>query len=200
MTSKKPSRGVVCHYCHNPGHVRRNCRKLQNKNRRFQFVHYHKSLKFASASITTLVESSKTNTCFISSSSTWVIDSGAIGHMTGNSSLFTTVQSHPSTSIVTLVDGSTSCVLRSGTIHPTPLITLTSVMSLLQFSFNLISVIKPTRALNCSVSFFLDYCLIQDFLTKWIIGRRSESGGLYILETKVSFVLKLLPHSNYIVT
>ena len=54
MTNKKPSRGVVCHYCHNPGHVRRNCRKLQNKNQRFQSVHYQKSLKFASTSITTL--------------------------------------------------------------------------------------------------------------------------------------------------
>ena len=32
MTNKKPLGGVVCHYCHNPGHVRRNYRKLQNKN------------------------------------------------------------------------------------------------------------------------------------------------------------------------
>ena len=32
MTNKKPSGGVVCHYCHNPGHVRQECRKLQNKN------------------------------------------------------------------------------------------------------------------------------------------------------------------------
>ena len=79
----------MCHYCHNPRHVHRNCRKLQNKNRRFQSVHYHKSLKSASTSITTLVKSGKTNTCFISSSSTWVINSGATDHITGNSILFT---------------------------------------------------------------------------------------------------------------
>ena len=65
----------MCHYCHNPEHVRRNCRKLQNKNRKFQFVHYHKSLKSEFTSITTLVESGKTNTFFLSSSSIWVIDS-----------------------------------------------------------------------------------------------------------------------------
>ena len=35
MTNKTPLRGVVCRYCHNPRHVSRNCRKLQNKNRRF---------------------------------------------------------------------------------------------------------------------------------------------------------------------
>ena len=130
MTNNKRSGGVVCHYYHNPGHVCRNYRKLQNKNRSFQSIHYQKLLKSASSSITTLVESSKTNICFISSSSTWVIDSGATDHMTGNSCLFTTFQSHPSTSTVTLADGSTSCALGSRTIHLTPLITLTSVLSL----------------------------------------------------------------------
>ena len=39
--------------------------------------------------------------------------------------------------------------------------------------------------LNCSISFFPDYCLIQDLLTKRIIGRGHESGGLYILQTEV---------------
>ena len=126
------------------------------KIQRFQSVHYQKSLKSASTSIPTLVESGKNNTCFISSSSTWVIDSGAINHMIDNSSLFITFQSHPSTSTVTLVDGSTSCVLGSETIHLTPLITLTSVMSFPQFSFNLIYVSKLTRTLNCSISFVLD--------------------------------------------
>ena len=80
--------------------------------------------------------------------------------MTGNSILFTTFQFHPFTSTVTLVDESRYCVLGSGTIHPTPLITLTSVMSLPQFSFNLISMSKLTRTLNCSISFFPDHCLI----------------------------------------
>ena len=38
MTDKNPSGGVVCHYCHNPGHVFLDCRKLQNKYRRFQYA------------------------------------------------------------------------------------------------------------------------------------------------------------------
>ena len=70
MTNIKPTGGVMCHYCHNPGHVRQNYRELQNKNRRFQSVHHHKSLQSASTSISTLVKQGKTNTCFISSSST----------------------------------------------------------------------------------------------------------------------------------
>ena len=59
-------------------------------------------------------------------------------------------------------------------------------MSLPQFSFNLISMSKLTRTLNCSISFFPNHCLIQDLSTKWIIGPGREPGGLNILETKVS--------------
>ena len=44
---------------------------------------------------------------------------------------------------------------------------------------------KLTCTLNCRISFFLDYCLIQDLLTKQIIGRGRESRGLYILEKEV---------------
>ena len=57
-------------------------------------------------------------------------------------------------------------------------------MSLPQFSINLIYVSKLTRTLNCNISFFLDYYLIQDLSTKRIIGRGRESKGLYILETE----------------
>ena len=105
--------------------------------------------------------------------------------MIGNSNLFTKFQSHPSTSTVTLSDGSTSCVLRSETIHPTHLITLISVLSLPQFSFNLMFVSKLTRTFNCSISFIPNYCLIQDLAMKRIIGRGRESGGPYILEIEV---------------
>ena len=93
-------------------------------------------------------------TRLISSSSIWVIDFGATEHMISNSILFTTFQSHPSTSAVTLVDGSTSCVLGSRTIHATPQITLTYVRSLPQLSFYLIYVSKLTRTFNCSIFFF----------------------------------------------
>ena len=133
-------------------------------NSRFQNA--HESLKGASTPSTLLVQTSKPNKCLISSFSKWVIDSEATYHMTGNSILFTTFQSHLSTSIVILVEGSTSCFLGLRTIHHTPLITLICVMSLAQFYFNLIYVSKLTRTLNCSISFFLDYCLIQDLSMK----------------------------------
>ena len=99
---------------------------------------YAKLLKPVSTPTTALAESGKPDPCLMSSSSNWVINSRATDHMTGNSSLFTTFQSHPSTSTVTLVDGCKSCVLGSDTINPTPLIPFTYVLSLPHFSFNLI--------------------------------------------------------------
>ena len=57
MTDKKPSAGVVCHYCHNPRHVRRDCRKLQYRNQRFLYA--HESLKGVSTPSTMLVGSGK---------------------------------------------------------------------------------------------------------------------------------------------
>ena len=202
------SGGIVCYYCHEPGHTKRTCRKLQNKTQKPQSAHvaatdtsekkvmisadefakfsqYQESLKSSSTSITALAESGKPNTCLISSSSKWVIDSGATDHMTGNPSLFSSYQSHNSSSNVTLADGSTSCVLGSGSVNLTPLISLSSVLSLPQFAFNLISVSKLTRALKCCISFFPDHCLFQDLTTRQIIGKGHESGGLYILDTQV---------------
>ena len=67
----------------------------------------------------------------------------------------------------------------------TPSIPLTSVLSLPNFSFNLMSVSKLTRALKCYISFFPDFCLFQDLMTKQIIGRGCESGGLYILDSTI---------------
>ena len=72
-----------------------------------RFHLYQESLKSPSTPITTIAESGNPNKCLVSSSSfKWVIDYRATDHMTCNSSLFSTFQSHPSTFPITLVDGS----------------------------------------------------------------------------------------------
>ena len=188
----------------------RDCKKRHNRNQKFQYAHiastteasdqsvkfsvaelakfqlYQDSSRSPSTPITAIAESGNPNKCLVSSSSfEWVIDSGATDIMTGNSSLFSTFQSQLSPSSVTLADGSHSCVLGSGTIVPTPSIPLTSVLSLPNFSFNLMYVSKLTRALKCYISFFPNFCLFQDLMTKQIISRCRESGGLYILDPTV---------------
>ena len=134
-----------------------------------------------------MIELGNLNKCLISSSSSkWVIDFGATYHMTGNSSLFSTFQLQPSTSTITLENVSQSCVLGSSIIFPTPSLLFSSVLSLPNFSFNLMSVSKLTRALKCCISFFPNFCLFQDLMMKHIIGKGRESWGLYILDHAVS--------------
>lgn len=134
-------------------------------------------------------EKGNPNTCLLSCASKWVIDSGASDHMTGNPTLFSSLDKHTSSSHVTIADGSTPHVLGSGTIELTPSVSLSSVLSLPNFSFNLLSVSKITRALKCCVSFFPDYCVFQDLSTKKIIGRGRESDGLYIFEHPTPYSL-----------
>lgn len=110
-------------------------------------------------SVSNIVESSKPNALLVSSPSKWVIDFGATDHMTRNSSLFSTFESHNTIFPVTLANGSQSHVISSGNVQGTPSISLSSVLSLPQLSFNLVCISKLTRNLNCFVSFYLDYCL-----------------------------------------
>ena len=87
------SGGVVCYYYRKPGHVIRDCMKLQNRNQRFpsayivssneastqlvqysvdelaRFHLYRESLKSPSTPIIAIAESSYPNTCLVSSSS-----------------------------------------------------------------------------------------------------------------------------------
>src|SRR5262249_49510229 len=98
---------------------------------------------------------------------------------------FSTLQSHISNSNVTLADGLTFCVIGSDTITPTLSIALSFVLHVPQLSFNLIFVSKLTRMLNYYILFFSNYCLFQDLMTKKIIGKGHEAGGLYILDTQM---------------
>ncbi|KAL3518521.1 hypothetical protein ACH5RR_021110 [Cinchona calisaya] len=103
--------------------------------------------------------------------------------MTGDTGILFSFSSHTNLPSVTLADGSMTSVVGSGIANLTTSISLSSVLCLPNFSFNLLSVSKITRALNCFVSFFPDHCVFQDLMTRKIIGRGREFGGLYLVET-----------------
>lgn len=209
---KPESVEIVCNYCRKPGHMKRDCRKLLYKNSQrsqhaqiastcdipeasvtisadefAKFQNYQESLQASSSSTPIASTVAPGNIkCLLTSSTKWVIDSGATAHMTGNSHLFSRPLSPAPFPSVTLADGSTSSVLGSGTIHLTPSFSLSSVLHLPNLSFNLISTSQLTHDLNCVVMFFSGYCLFQDRVTKKIIGRGYESGGLYLFDHQVS--------------
>nr|GEU58021.1 uncharacterized mitochondrial protein AtMg00810-like [Tanacetum cinerariifolium] len=134
--------------------------------------------------------------CLFSSSTKWVIDSGASDHMTGNLHIFNNFDTHASLSHITTADGSISQVLGSGTVNLSPSISLSPVLSLPKFSFNLLSVSRITSNLQCSVKFYPEYCVFKDLKTKKIIGRGRKYDGLYVYEQEVSKSLVGLSSSS----
>ena len=49
-------------------------------------------------------------------------------------------------------------------------------------SHKMLSVSQLTKDLNCTTLMYLDFCLIQDILTKKIIGRGTKNEGLYYMD------------------
>uniref|UniRef100_A0A2N9J940 Integrase catalytic domain-containing protein n=1 Tax=Fagus sylvatica TaxID=28930 RepID=A0A2N9J940_FAGSY len=108
----------------------------------------------------------------------WVLDSGANDHMTGESSIFSSPLI-PVTQSVSLADGSTSHISHKGDVFLSSDIMLSSVLHIPNFAFNLLSVSRLAKSLNCAIIFLPFHCLLQDLSSKKIFGRGYERDGLY---------------------
>jgi hypothetical protein len=99
----------------------------------------------------------------------WVLDFGANDHMTGESSIFSSPLI-PVTQSISLADGSTSHISHKGDVFLSSDIMLSSVLHIPNFAFNLLSVSRLAKSLNCAVIFLPYHCLLQDLSLKKIFG------------------------------
>jgi hypothetical protein len=121
---------------------------------------------------------------FVSQSSslgTWILDSGASDHMSGNKLLFSHLTFMDSLPNVTLANGSQTKCEGIGQVNPLPTLTLDSVLYVPGCPFNLISISKLTHTLPYSVTFVKNSVLVQDQNIGNTIGVGYESCGLYYL-------------------
>lgn len=171
-----------CNYCHRWSHTKKKCYKLHGKPTwAVNVVHadhttphsdrhtpsvtlngtdyedylQYQANKQSSLSIASMAHSTNSVVCLTQSSSLgpWVLDFGASDHISGNPHLlsdFTNATSIPS---VTFTNGSKAGVKAVGHAHPLPSLPLDSVLYILNCPFNVVSVSKPTRSLNCSITF-----------------------------------------------
>ena len=95
----------------------------------------------------------------------WVIDSGALGHMTRIPSILTSYYPISSIPNVHIADGRPCLVRGSGISRATATLPLHNVLYVLGFSTNILSISAITKALNCGVFFYPYHCIFQDLST-----------------------------------
>lgn len=111
----------------------------------------------------------------------WVLDSGASHHMTPLLSLLEGVSNLDKPFHITVPTGDVVLVEKAGAINLDGNITLHDVLFVPKFSCNLISVHKLTKALNCTVTYHSDHCVIQDQAMRRKIGLGDMHDGIYVL-------------------
>ncbi|XP_010526680.1 PREDICTED: uncharacterized protein LOC104804180 isoform X2 [Tarenaya hassleriana] len=111
----------------------------------------------------------------------WILDTGASTHVCCNLGLFSEVHDIPVVS-VSLPNGSSLKVTQAGTVLLSSSITLSSVLFIPTFHYNLLSVSCLTQQTSCSVHFFRDSFIIQDLTRGLMIGKGKQLHNLYILE------------------
>ncbi|KAJ9697586.1 hypothetical protein PVL29_009423 [Vitis rotundifolia] len=184
-----------CTYCNKLGHTRDQCYQLHGRPPRTTHPpssstsqgislidsEYDQAIK--SASIASVVQIGNASACLIHTSSLgpWILDSGASNHISSNKDLFSSITTTSALLTVTLSNGSQTVAKGIGLAHPLPSLPLTSVLYTPECSFNLISISKITRTLNCSITFSDKFVTLQDRRTGKTIGIGRESHGLYHL-------------------
>ena len=141
-----------------------------------------------SASVASVAQTGNASACLTHTSSLgpWILDSGASDHISGNKDLFSSLTTTPTLPTVTLANGSQTVAKGIGLAHPLPSLPLTSVLYTPECPFNLISISKITRTLNCSIIFSDKFVTLQDRSTGKTIGIGCESQGLYHLTSQSS--------------
>ncbi|RVW62545.1 Retrovirus-related Pol polyprotein from transposon RE1 [Vitis vinifera] len=100
--------------------------------------------------------------------------------------LFSSITTTSDLPTVTLANGSQTVAKGIGLALPLPSLPLTSVLYTPECPFNLISISKITRTLNCSITFSDKFVTLQDRSTGKTIGIGRESQGLYHLTSDSS--------------
>ncbi|KAI9197977.1 hypothetical protein LWI28_007873 [Acer negundo] len=114
-------------------------------------------------------------------SNNWIIDSGATYHISSSSKLFFRNNKKCSLPPVLLPSGETTDITAKGSLPLNSVYYLHDVLCVPTFKVDLMSVSRLTKGLNCSITFFSYWCILQDLATRRMIGLGKQRDGLYYL-------------------
>ncbi|RVW54465.1 Retrovirus-related Pol polyprotein from transposon TNT 1-94 [Vitis vinifera] len=188
-----------CTYCNKLGHTRDRCYQLHGRPPRTAHMAQSSdsplpqppsssASQTSQASIASVAQPGNASACLTHTSSLgpWILDSGASDHLSGNKDLFSSITTTSDLPTVTLANGSQTVAKGICLALPLPSLPLTSVLYTPECPFNLISISKITRTLNCSITFSDKFVTLQDRSTGKTIGIGHESQGLYHLTSDSS--------------
>lgn len=116
--------------------------------------------------------------------STWIIDSGASDHMTGDPSLFQSYYPCSENYKVHIANGSLSSVTGIGSIIISQDLILKSVLLVPNLTCNLLSISKLIKDRTCVTKFYPSHCQFQDLDSGKTIGNVEECAGLYLFKVE----------------
>ncbi|KAK2966043.1 hypothetical protein RJ640_014094 [Escallonia rubra] len=119
---------------------------------------------------------------------TWLIESGASHHMTGNLTFFSSIWDIPPSPVGLLDDLQTNAI-KAGSVSLADDITLRHVLYVPNLVVNLISVSCLATVANCFVAFSYDICVLQDRTSKSPIGLGKMHWGMCVLSSPPPYVL-----------
>ncbi|KAG7983008.1 hypothetical protein I3843_04G082300 [Carya illinoinensis] len=170
----------ICTHCGGTGHTKSCCYELirypewwdpaKAPHKRNSKPNHHASVVVAEPSTTNTPEDASAliatsgkvlHTSAPSSSSEWIIDSGAIDHMTFNNHHIQSIKPFEQ-HMVSTANGTPSPVIGEGSITLTENMSLDSVLVVPTLNHNLLSVAQITLTLHCIVIFWPNLCVFKD--------------------------------------
>ena len=127
-------------------------------------VYLHHPQVAKSTSISYVAHTCNTFACLTHSSSLspWILDSRASDHLSGNNNLFSSLTTTSPLPMITLANGSQTMAKGINSIRCLPSLPLTFVLYVSNSPFNLVSISKLTRDLNCLITFSNNSITFQD--------------------------------------
>lgn len=114
------------------------------------------------------------------SSQHWILDSGATDHIVSSSKKLTCNKNGSMISVL-LPNGEKTQISSTGSIPLNSHYILHDVLCIPNFKVDLMSISRLTWGLNCSVTFYPYWCILQDLVSRKVIGLGKQRKGLYYL-------------------
>ncbi|KAF3664944.1 hypothetical protein FXO37_11250 [Capsicum annuum] len=125
-------------------------------------------------------------TCFlVFNSTTWIIDLGASEHMCFDASFFPSMTPLHIPLNISLPNSFKVTVTHIGSVSILPNLTLSNVLYVPMFKYNLLSVHRLSAQIKWNVLFTSSECLLQDLSMKRVVAFGDLREGLYLLQPTI---------------